>query len=530
MWICCGALSLAGTASGQTNAGSNQPGPAGITNSPAQSNNAPNDLQWKGAADLDPKTFGDQWAAFSNSLSANLALLTNEMEELRSAKGGPAKNQTAPASIPGALWALALANFVLGAGVLGISAVLLRERKSVVTQVRSVVAGQIPAMAKTLADQVQPELDAAIRQGQELAGAMQQAAKRNQEFLDSMKAKHEQYFDSFLETAESASRTAIETLSAESRAMLGQLQGRAAEDFQKLFQGARIAWQADLGLELQKVKDNWNSMVKDSQKLWQSQLDGEIAAIKQTWLRQLDEHQKQWQSSLNVFMETQPEFWQKRLDQAAAKASAAWNSQLEALEAKNAGLWHAIEQALAEAQSRLARLNEEIGGAFQRLKVRDDAMTALVWPPFFQEGGGLAVWKQKIEDRLAQHDPGAFDLFLALGRFNNTAREAGDTRRLDEVLHGVGVEAYRFWKSLGAAQLDAALEWRSGFQGYLDTSGIPIDIILALERDRFDTNTMLSVDVGSASRMYVKEALSWVVRDKSSDPPKVLCHARVITC
>jgi len=32
------------------------------------------------------------------------------------------------------------------------------------------------------------------------------------------------------------------------------------------------------------------------------------------------------------------------------------------------------------------------------------------------------------------------------------------------------------------------------------------------------------------ARMYVKEALSWTVRDKSSDPPKVLCHARVITC
>jgi hypothetical protein len=507
---------MAGAASGQNDGASKE-----LATSDPGSNNM---------AVLDPKAFVAQMAAFSNSLSANFALLTNEMEELRSATGGSVKNRPVTNPIPGSLWALLLVNFLLGAGVLGISVVLLRERKSVVMQVRSVVAGQIPVMAKTLADQVQPKLDAAIRQGQELAATMQQAVERNQEFLDSMKAKHEQDFESFLQSAESASRTAIGALSTESHAMLGQLQQQAAEDFQKLFRGARDSWQADLGLELQKVKDNWNSMVKDSHKLWQSRLDGEIAAIKQTWLRQLDEHQKQWQSSLNVFVEAQPEFWQKRLDQAAEKARMAWNSQLEALAAKNASLWHVIEKGLADAQSRLTRLNEEIGGAFQRLKVRDDAMNALVWPPFFQEGGGLAGWKQKIEDRLAQHDPGAFDLFLALGRFNNAARDAGDTRRLAEVLHGVGVEAYRFWKSLGTAQLDAALEWRSGFQGYLDASSIPVDIILALERDRFDTNTMLSVDGGTASRMYVKEALSWVVRDKSSDPPKVLCHARVITC
>jgi hypothetical protein len=171
-----------------------------------------------------------------------------------------------------------------------------------------------------------------------------------------------------------------------------------------------------------------------------------------------------------------------------------------------------------------------IGNAFRLLKVRDDAMTALAWPPFFLEGGALAGWKNKIEDRLAQRDPTAFGLFLALGRFNNAARDPGDRRKLAEVLHGVGVEACRLWKSLGVAELDAALEWRSGFQAHLDASGIPLDIILALERDRFDANTMLSVDSGSASRMYVKEALSWTVRDKSSDPPVVLCHARVITC
>jgi hypothetical protein len=218
-----------------------------------------------------------------------------------------------------------------------------------------------------------------------------------------------------------------------------------------------------------------DSMPRERQGQWERRLEEEIAEVKQTWLRQLDERQKQW-------------------------------------------------------QARLARLNEEIGDAFRLLKVRDDAMTALVWPPFFLDGGALAGWKKKIEDRLAQHDPVAFDLFLALGRFSSAAREAGDRRRLAEALHGVGVEAHRFWKSMGVAELDAALDWRSGFQAHLDASNIPLDIILALERDRFDTNTMLAVDAGTVTRMYVKEALSWTVRDKSSETPIVLCHARVITC
>ena len=40
---------------------------------------------------------------------------------------------------------------------------------------------------------------------------------------------------------------------------------------------------------------------------------------------------------------------------------------------------------------------------------------------------------------------------------------------------------------------------------------------------------MLSADAGASNRMYVKEALSWIVRDKSSERPKVLHPARVIT-
>lgn len=141
----------------------------------------------------------------------------------------------------------------------------------------------------------------------------------------------------------------------------------------------------------------------------------------------------------------------------------------------------------------------------------------------------MLKWKKKIEDRMAQHDPAALGLFLALGAFNKISRDPLDLRKLAEALNGVGVEAYRFWKSESEVELDAALEWRSAFQGYLDGAQIPMDIITVFERTDFNTDTMLAVDSGRSTRMYVKEVLSWIVRDKSGEAPKVLYHARVTT-
>ena len=185
-----------------------------------------------------------------------------------------------------------------------------------------------------------------------------------------------------------------------------------------------------------------------------------------------------------------------------------------------------------ENQSRacLGPLPEQAAQELERLKGWDESLSALVWPAFFQGGAALAGWRKRIEEKLLQQDPCAFELFLALGRFSNAVRDAGDLRKVGEALNAVGTDAYRFWKSIGTPSLEAALEWRTGFKGFLEASGIPIDIILALEGDRFDPNTMLSVDTGSATRMYVKEALSWIVLDKSGDSHIVRHHARVITC
>jgi hypothetical protein len=467
-------------------------------------------------------TFNSQFTALTGKIND----LSQKVDNLKNLAGKPGGGSPVVAGKIDSLWVLMVINLVIGTGALGVSVVLLWLRKSVTTQVQSLVAAQVNVVANSLMQQVQPKLDAAfqqfqpkldavIKQEQELGGELRKATANQQEFLNSMKTKQEEL---------------LQTLMAESKSLFGQLKQEASAEFLEFFQGVRNSWNVELEKELKKVREGWGSTLQATQNDWQKRLEGEVATLKELWVQQLDEHLKEWQARLNSFVESQPELWQKRMDQATVKSGTAWDHQLSELEAKTAGFWSGIEQRLEAAQAGINRLNSEIGDSFERLKLRDEVMTTLVWPACFHEGGALAGWKKQIEDRLAQHDAGAFDLFLALGRFNNAIREPGDARKVAEVVHGVGVEAYRFWKAQGGAELNAALEWRTAFQGSLDAANIPIDIILALERERFDTNTMLSVEAGSAGRMYVKEALSWIVRDKSSDPPKVLCHARVITC
>jgi hypothetical protein len=187
-----------------------------------------------------------------------------------------------------------------------------------------------------------------------------------------------------------------------------------------------------------------------------------------------------------------------------------------------------VEQGVAEVLARLPSPGvAPAAGAGASLESRS-AFVTLAWPPFFL-GGSLGPWRKRIEAAIALGDSAGFALFLALGRFNTSIRDAADRRKVADALHGVSIEAYRFWKTQGVPSLDAALEWRAAFQVFLDSSGIRLEVILALERDRFDMESMLAADSGTASRMYVKEALSWIVRDKSSEVSRVLCHARVVT-
>jgi outer membrane murein-binding lipoprotein Lpp len=437
----------------------------------------------------------------------------------------PAAPVTHEAGMPSMIWVLLGVNLLFGAGALVAALLLLQSRGSVAAQVQKAVQDQRAELTKSLVQKIEPSLNETINQGRNLVGELQKAVKNHQELLNAMSTN----VDQCVAKVGVDTQKAFQTLFAEAQKNLGNLKQDAAKQLDEIFQGVREKLRSETGGEITKVKEDWAATLNNSQKEWQKRLEGEIASLKETWLRQMDEQHKLWQSRLSTFMETQPESWQKRLDQAAKKSEATWDLQLTGLQGKVEKLWGGIDQRLAEAQVQITDLNEKITASYERLKLRDDTIAALIWPAFFQEGDPMLKWKKKIEDRMAQHDPAALGLFLALGAFNKISRDPLDLRKLAEALNGVGVEAYRFWKSESEVELDAALEWRSAFQGYLDGAQIPMDIITVFERTDFNTDTMLAVDSGRSTRMYVKEVLSWIVRDKSGEAPKVLYHARVTT-
>lgn len=179
-------------------------------------------------------------------------------------------------------------------------------------------------------------------------------------------------------------------------------------------------------------------------------------------------------------------------------------------------------------KQRFQEMDHNLGVELERLKQRDEAFGNLLWPSLFRHGL-LKGWRENIIQGAIRQDPVAVDLMLALGRYNNVGRNGADLRKMAEALHAVSLGAYQFWKKGDAKVLDASQEWKAAFQSALDAANTPLDIMLVLEGERFDMNTMLAADNGSASRIVVREVLSWIVRDKSNQPAKVLCHGRVTT-
>jgi len=477
----------------------------------------------------------------------NLEDLPKEIGQLKQPQG------TVPTSLKVAVWL----NLLVGLGVLGVCLVLLRDRKSIANQVEAVVKDHIPEWGQALVSKFGPELAGLTRRVDELSSALLQAHEKHIAFLNTMETQSAKMSEalrqrigeaiSSFETAVSQqSRLLSERLGAaavqsavqeatrawrqQAEAMLNDLQSKARQEFELLFAEAKAFWEADSKAETQRLQQSWNDELQQQRRQWQSRLEAELAEAKKAWSAHWAAAQRQWQEQIKEFEQTQAALWQGQLDAAAKKAGEVWTARLGELAAKAENLGRELQQNLSDTQSRLADLNNKIVAAYKEAKSQSEALADLAWPPFFREEP-LANWRQRIEARLAQGDADAFDLFLAVGRFASAAREEPrDLRKVAETLHGVSAMAYRFWKATGANVLEAAPEWRSAFQNFLAAAGVPVDIILALEGDRFDMNSMLSVDSESASRIYVKEALSWIVRDKSGQTPKVLFHARVVTC
>jgi hypothetical protein len=266
--------------------------------------------------------------------------------------------------------------------------------------------------------------------------------------------------------------------------------------------------------------------IADQTNMLKAHLDGTVARH-ETTLRDLQEQTAEKLGQLNLRLgNAREEFSSLIRDYARELSGERLEPELDRTTSRQ--LVQGLQQLRESLSAELERLRQGLDARPQGPNQREAAFWRLFWPPLFQNGP-LAPWRERITERGLQNDPAAMALVLALGRYASASRDAGDLRQTAEALHAVSLGAYGFWRHNGTKVLEASQEWKSAFQSALDASHTPLDIILVLEGERFDMNCMLATNQDPANRILVREVLSWIIRDKSSPTPKVLCHGRVIT-
>ena len=140
-------------------------------------------------------------------------------------------------------------------------------------------------------------------------------------------------------------------------------------------------------------------------------------------------------------------------------------------------------------------------------------------------------WRGEIEAHAAAGDASALDVLLAVGQFQSALRRQASRRKIADALFNLGEAAcaYVQAESVGPGAADLPFEWRAALQAILDDAKIPLEVVLAMERDRFDMDLMVADEARSSGRNFVHTPLSWAVRDTSTPAARVLHHARVIT-
>jgi rubrerythrin len=386
-----------------------------------------------------------------------------------------------------------------------------------------VLREQIPAVTEQLVKQFGPEFE-----------KVRQAVSDFNDSLQKMNAEHQ----NLLESMKKQTSDSISTIQAGGGEMIKQWsQQLTGEELEKVVRGATQAWKVrldEMATELEnKARDHFREVSESAGVEYKSQITASVQETLGTFGNNLnallEEMKEQWKSRMDKAVEAADGKWSRQLEATIERARQSWSSQLSTISGKADSMWTNLDQKVSNLRTGLAEFNDKIMASVEDVRQREESISALVWPDFYQTEP-ISPWRKRIENKLADRDPLAFALFLVVGRFNEAANSTErDIRKIAGALADVSTEAYRFWKSLECNQLEVAEQWRSAFQSFLDRRGIPLDIVPALEGERFDMNTMLCTEANGANRMYVKEPFSWVVRDRTGQTPRVLHHARVTT-
>lgn len=196
------------------------------------------------------------------------------------------------------------------------------------------------------------------------------------------------------------------------------------------------------------------------------------------------------------------------------------------------------ESAARETQQRLVREADEQRAALekreQEMKARLDRYEA-IWPSAFHDGGALDACKARLLGDLAQGHEQAAGVMRAIVAWHALQRREGrDREAWIESAQAVGRAGLAYLErcpppEAGEVALEELQAWTRAIKSPLEEAFPSLKLTAVYPGDRFDSDRMEAVSSISGGRLTVRQALSWLVLEKTADSTRILRRAEVIT-
>lgn len=193
----------------------------------------------------------------------------------------------------------------------------------------------------------------------------------------------------------------------------------------------------------------------------------------------------------------------------------------------------ASEASLREEAERLESKRSELDARLSAEGEASGRIDALL-PASLRTGGRLAAAQKPLVAALATDSSEARRFLRALAEWEDpTAHQPEEGGAgTPELVFTLGVRGHAFLNKHLPTEEEAHLEIAEALLKHVreETARLcpHIEVKPVFPGDRFDTDRMESVGSGSGNRLTVRQALSWLILDRSGDQTKILHRARVI--
>ena len=171
-----------------------------------------------------------------------------------------------------------------------------------------------------------------------------------------------------------------------------------------------------------------------------------------------------------------------------------------------------------------------------RNPVNPGAGPAAQWPAvFFDPASPLSAWRVRIESHLSskEHPASAVPAALVALRSLCTRQPAPAPADVGAAVIALSQALYAYWDSLPDLTDDdrvrASSDWMHAVKAIMAPAAPRLEIREVQAGDRFDSDSMQTVQAGSGNHLSVAAVYSWAILDRSGERAKILHRARIAT-